>query len=1090
MSELSNIRVISSTDTSVTLGVTTDSYAGTLYVGMRTSAPYATSGDETAVITDAVASIDNPAYGEQTVIVNNLVGGTEYHFGAVQQYGYDHADFDYTFEPSRPLSEENLGYTCAVTRHVITDAGIIEEFPPNTPVYIRGGLSLVPSYHQIIPDANREDFSTWTAVGCTAAAAAGATPYPGRSSYLVTDSGVGDEGEVSLTLSGLSASPIDWDYVYYIFNIFIYAPLRNDAADVWVQISNPVGTSPTKTWFNATRGVVGSSTNEDGVKVCHVYQLAGGWYRVEHPLRYCLNASSISLQVKIVSGDGQETVVLRNGTNKVHLFGANCSRLWTNMADQYLYALDRDRIRGYDYLDAVGDITCAAYIKSQAPLAGVSSTKDMACGVEYTQLAPVFDSESGSLRNATSTAHFCASPNNRVDSIAMHGDGIYAWMYTQQWFEGTNSGFGVWRQDQPAFYRALVRMRHETITEGVDAQGRMWQNALAATQAASEKPLNTTAPITQFVANHWLWEGAGNGTDRSCAMILHRAFFWNTSPGDQFLEDMYGTTIKLAGVSDFDPVFVVAASATDRIVDARDLVIHGGNSTHNDLDWGKRCAWSGGTNKVNGYLFNVMHNQSNCQVYGPILNNTGTPNGTEYTITYADVDKSCNSTNTYWYGPVGPNCMLIGEKHLGGWDNVNPPGGMWTDNQYYLLTIDRMYSTLSRDDVIEADGGSSYILQNSLLDGVGPFSSTPANDPPGGSIHITMHDVLWRHYLNPVINGWDPFEFNDEHPNSIINPYNNGTLVKGWSLTNNLTYEFINVTCAISIALQASEVNVADQWDYMYDRQTAECANNRFLWLSVDPVLDCLVGKPSWTVVTGQAAVDEWIAKRDAWLATNGGLIPIPGEDTESPEWIARDAAYRQKFTDYRTAFFASQKLPLPPQGYDPELGFTNGPTSGTFTLTDYGFNLGLYQLRRSFTVGLTIGPDSANMVGDILTMGHIVIAVNGDEWSLTTESNSIDPLHGKAVVTKSYAQGEPVLLRASANAMGKHWISVDGVYADDTLPTEYGENAASARFLNYLWDTPVVTGTFGAFTITKFRLAPFQYRRWYTDKYWAGDAA
>ena len=94
MSELANLRVISTTGTSVTLGVTTDSYAGTLYLGMRTSGPYAPTGDETAIIADVVDSIDNPAYGEQIVTVSGLTTGTPYYFGAVQQYGYDHADFD------------------------------------------------------------------------------------------------------------------------------------------------------------------------------------------------------------------------------------------------------------------------------------------------------------------------------------------------------------------------------------------------------------------------------------------------------------------------------------------------------------------------------------------------------------------------------------------------------------------------------------------------------------------------------------------------------------------------------------------------------------------------------------------------------------------------------------------------------------------------------------------------------------------------------------------------------------------------------------------------------------------------------------
>jgi hypothetical protein len=71
---------------------------------------------------------------------------------------------------------------------------------------------------------------------------------------------------------------------------------------------------------------------------------------------------------------------------------------------------------------------------------------------------------------------------------------------------------------------------------------------------------------------------------------------------------------------------------------------------------------------------------------------------------------------------------------------------------------------------------------------------------------------------------------------------------------------------------------------------------------------------------------------------------------------------------------------------------------------------------------------------------------------------------------------------------MGGHWLRVDAAYDDDTGVPGDAPGGGSARSGEYLWNTPVVTGTFGAFTVTKFRLAPFQYRDWYTQKYWAGD--
>jgi hypothetical protein len=1075
MSSLANLRLISQTPTSVTLGVTTDSFAGDLYVGMRTSGPYSPTGDETTIIADAVGTIPNPAYGEQTFTVGGLSAGTQYYFGAVQQYGYDHADMDYTFEASRPLSEENLQYYCQATRHVVVD-GIIQQYPPDTPVYTQGGLLLVPSYHQIIPDANREDFSTWTAVGCSAVSAPTVTPYPGRAGYRITDTGGDADAEVSLTLSGLTTSAAGATNAYHIFNVFIYAPVREDQEEVWVQLSNPVSSKPSKTWFNATAGVIASSTNEDGLKVARVYQCANGWFRVEHHLHQCLDADPITLQIKIVSGDAAETIV-RDGTNEIYLFGANCSRLW--YTGTYTDMLDRDRQRGWDYLDGFGDILCASYVLSNDALPGVSSQRDMACGMDITfpDLADI-RAVSGVHENSGRMA-FCSSITAQAQAINFDMQSLYFW--TQQWFGGVNSGFNVSiGRSTRQWYRALYRMSHKTLIEGVDTEAKAWFNALTGTQAAGTNPIETTAPITRLVLNHHQYTGATWNVERSTTMIVHRAFFWNVSPGDQFLEDMYGTTITFSGVSNYLPAEVVHSSAVNRTVDARNLMIRCGNSTHQDVTLEQKCAWTGGTDPVLRYPFTIRGGQSNAKVYGCTFFNR-TPNHTLYSPTYNDDAVTCNSTNTYWYPVQGPNCELIGERHLGGWDCVNPPGGQWTDSNYYSIVIDRMYATLTRDDVIEADGGSSYLLKDSLLDGVGPLSSQPASNPPGGSILIQLHDVLFRTHLCPGNYNYEPHD--GVYQNTIWNPNSNGNFVKAWDATN-LTYEFINVSFAVALLTHTAEVNCTSQWDYMLARQNGNSTGNRLLWLSVDPPPDHFSTglDPAWTLVTGQTAVDEWIAGRDAWLAQHGGLIPIPGEDTESPEWQAKDAAYRQQFTERRTEFFAGQYLPLPPQGYDPELGFTDGPTSGTWTLTDYGFNLGLYQLRRSFTVGLSITPSSSNMNGAILTMAHIVISVAGDVWSMTTESGIT------VSVTSPYSAGVKVLLRCGACSMGGHWLRVDAAYDDDTGVPGDAPGGGSARSGEYLWNTPVVTGTFGAFTVTKFRLAPFQYRDWYTQKYWAGD--
>ena len=576
------------------------------------------------------------------------------------------------------------------------------------------------------------------------------TPYPGRPSYLITDTGGDADGEVSLTLTGLTTNSEGAANAYHIFNIFIYAPTRIDENDVWVQISNPAGTSPSKTWFNATRGVVGSSTNLDGPKVCHVYPLAGGWYRVEHSLYYCLDADAISLQVKIVSGDGQETIV-RDGTNKAHLFGANCSRLWYRATGDTTW-LDRDRIRGFDYLDGFGDLLTASYVQSQAPLDGVSSARDMACGIDYTNVFPTWVVAEGSSPNLYARRGFVSNITQQAAAIHFYAaPSKIIRIWAQPWFTGSNQAVGVVLPELGSMTRALVRLSHKTLVEGVDTEVILWHNTYAATQSLSNNPINADPPITHFNFNHELYTGNGNNIEKCTSVIVHRAFFWNTSPGDQFFEDMYGSTIKFSGVSDYQRVEVLYKQGTDRIVDARDLVINCGNSTHNDLDWQRRCAWSGGTNKTLRYPFAIKHDQSNCQVYGCIFNNTGTPNHAAYGITYNDTTQTCNSTNSYWYPSNGPNCWLIGEKHLGGWDCFNPSGGLWTDGQMYPITVDRMYATLTRDDVIEADGGSSYILQNSLLDGVGQFSSQPASDPEAGYITIQMQDVLWRQCLRQAI---------------------------------------------------------------------------------------------------------------------------------------------------------------------------------------------------------------------------------------------------------------------------------------------------------------------------------------------------
>ena len=147
MSQLSNIRVVGTTSTSITIGVTTDSYAGSLYIGMRTSGPYATTGDETTIIADAIGSVARPSYGEQLFTATGLTSGTQYYFGAVQQYGDPRADFDHTFEASRPLPAGV--YTCSVARDVLVD-GTIQHFAIDEPVYTSGGMYFCGGFTQDI----------------------------------------------------------------------------------------------------------------------------------------------------------------------------------------------------------------------------------------------------------------------------------------------------------------------------------------------------------------------------------------------------------------------------------------------------------------------------------------------------------------------------------------------------------------------------------------------------------------------------------------------------------------------------------------------------------------------------------------------------------------------------------------------------------------------------------------------------------------------------------------------------------------------------------------------------------------------------
>jgi hypothetical protein len=563
---------------------------------------------------------------------------------------------------------------------------------------------------------------------------------------------------------------------------------------------------------------------------------------------------------------------------------------------------------------------------------------------------------------------------------------------------------------------------------------------------------------------------SGDSTDAAgiCA-IYRRAMAFNKGLTDQELIDLDEPDIIFKGVSDYKAVEVRGGSAVNKTVDARRLVIKCGNSTHTDITLEHACAWEGGSLPVLRYPFTIRAGQSNAKVFGPVFYDH-TPLHTFYSTQYNDnnVGTTCNACHTYWYGPSGPDCHYIGAKHLGGWDGIVPSWGRWTDGTHHPTTFDRMYATHTRDDIVEADGGAPYIAIDCLFDGTGPLSQTNDERPDWATTDTVLNGVLWRQKIDLGKATWTVGRGRGG-PDTIFKHYNATQY-----------YTMINCVCAVSFSANTAEANVNSQVNRLTNQLLpgGGSTGNKFLWMNVDPPLPthiALGNTPEWDLVVGQEAVDLWISLRDDWLERNGGLIPKSEDEANSPTFPAEDAAFRAEFTALRTEWFASHLVPMPPQGYDPEFGFTAGPTSGTFTLTDYGFNLGLYALRCGFSIGLKITPNSSNMNGTILTLGHIVLSVAGDVWTLTTEDRTES-------VTYAYSSGVQLILMAATACEGTVYLSV-GIqggtsgtfFVDDlVLPDD-----------KYYYNAPVVTGTFGPIAVDAFRLAPWRYPQWYLESYW-----
>ena len=82
-------------------------------------------------------------------------------------------------------------------------------------------------------------------------------------------------------------------------------------------------------------------------------------------------------------------------------------------------------------------------------------------------------------------------------------------------------------------------MSHKTLVEGVDTEVHVWFNDIKATQTPTTNPIEAANPITRLNINHESRSDAGQNFERAASVIIHRAFFWNTSPGDELLEGMY-----------------------------------------------------------------------------------------------------------------------------------------------------------------------------------------------------------------------------------------------------------------------------------------------------------------------------------------------------------------------------------------------------------------------------------------------------------------------------------------------------------------------------------------------------------------------
>ena len=261
-----------------------------------------------------------------------------------------------------------------------------------------------------------------------------------------------------------------------------------------------------------------------------------------------------------------------------------------------------------------------------------------------------------------------------------------------------------------------------------------------------------------------------------------------------------------------------------------------------------------GSLPVNEYPFKV-NGADNIWVVGGIWNGE-IPLESDRGPTY------CNSSAVIYKGSPGGG--VDGIRVTSSWDTIRPA------NSSDYMTVRNNWITDVRDDVIENDHYLNMTIEDNLMDRV--YMAISMRDKDADSQSSSIVQVLGNVIL---LSEW----YDDSR-------WKIGAFVKTNSKTPYLVVKDTVVAVDSPREAWTADGNWEDTWDKVITSGADACSNNKFLWLTDDPIPSDyeLANMPAcFTLETGAKARASWEAAKQNWIDCHPKVARTPSDPTSNP---------------------------------------------------------------------------------------------------------------------------------------------------------------------------------------------------------------